>query len=199
MKARLVVEKNRRRVRVILLKPPGATLGRGVDAEVRIPSAEVSRRHCRLRLDDGLVSVEDLESVNGTFLNGEAVKGRQLVRPGDRLEVGPVTFVVEYEPTPAALARLRGEASEEVLDVVEGEPEVSIPRALDDAPLPLAGAEDLPAAKVLADDEPLDLPSGGDLRDLLEGMQDQDTSVPQKPRKDAKDKGKKGERGASAP
>jgi pSer/pThr/pTyr-binding forkhead associated (FHA) protein len=99
---RLVVVKGGRRSRVLELSGPQIILGRGQGTTVRIPSADVSRRHCRLRVKEGQVTVEDLGSVNGTFLNGDEVTGPWLVYPGDRLEVGPVTFRVEYDAVPEA-------------------------------------------------------------------------------------------------
>jgi pSer/pThr/pTyr-binding forkhead associated (FHA) protein len=125
MDVRLVVEQGRRRLRVVRLRGPATRIGRARGSGVRIPSAEVSRQHCVLRVEDGLVTVEDLDSVNGTFLNGEAVVGCQVVRPGDRLNIGPVTFVVEYELTPEALERLRDQSSDheyEIVEVAEVEP-----------------------------------------------------------------------------
>jgi len=125
MDVRLVVEQGRRRLRVVRLRGPATRIGRARGSGVRIPSAEVSRQHCVLRVEEGLVTVEDLDSVNGTFLNGEAVVGCQVVRPGDRLNIGPVTFVVEYELTPEALERLRDSADDneyEIVEVAEVEP-----------------------------------------------------------------------------
>jgi pSer/pThr/pTyr-binding forkhead associated (FHA) protein len=125
MDVRLVVEQGRRRLRVVRLRGPATRIGRARGSGVRIPSAEVSRQHCVLRVEEGLVTVEDLDSVNGTYLNGEAVVGCQVVRPGDRLNVGPVTFVVEYELTPEALERLRDSADGheyEMVEVAEVEP-----------------------------------------------------------------------------
>jgi pSer/pThr/pTyr-binding forkhead associated (FHA) protein len=119
MDVRLVVEQGRRRLRVVRLRGPATRIGRARGSGVRIPSAEVSRQHCVLRVEDGLVTVEDLDSVNGTFLNGEAVVGCQVVRPGDRLNVGPVTFVVEYELTPEALERLRDGGEDHDYEIVE--------------------------------------------------------------------------------
>jgi pSer/pThr/pTyr-binding forkhead associated (FHA) protein len=121
MDMRLVVEQGRRRLRVVRLRGPATRIGRARGSGVRIPSAEVSRQHCVLRVEDGLVTVEDLDSVNGTYLNGEAVVGCQVVRPGDRLNVGPVTFVVEYELTPEALSRLDEDSDYdyEILEVDE--------------------------------------------------------------------------------
>ncbi len=104
---RLVIEKNGKRSKVVELRADSARIGRAHGNEIRIPSADVSRRHCQLRADDGLLRVVDLESVNGTYLNGDLLTGEAVVRPGDRLEVGPITFVVEYEPTPEAVERLQ--------------------------------------------------------------------------------------------
>jgi pSer/pThr/pTyr-binding forkhead associated (FHA) protein len=55
----------------------------------------VSRLHCRLTADrsDQLI-VEDLDSTNGTIVNGRRVK-RSLLRAGDRLKVGRVEFVIQ--------------------------------------------------------------------------------------------------------
>jgi pSer/pThr/pTyr-binding forkhead associated (FHA) protein len=119
MEVRLVIEKGKKR-REIKVAGPSAVLGRGKGNAVRIASADVSRRHCRLRIGDGLVQVEDLNSVNGTFLNGQLIEGKQMVRPGDRLEVGPVKFVVEYEVTPDALEQLVP-AEEEDYELIEVE------------------------------------------------------------------------------
>src|SRR5262245_42958136 len=132
MIVRLVLEKGGKRT-VMQLRPPAAVLGRARGNTVRIPSADVSRRHCRLLLKDGLVTVEDLDSANGTFLNGRRIKAAEHVHPGDAIEVGPVTFVVEYELTPAAHRRLRNEPEPEL--ELEVEP-VDIMDALADAELP---------------------------------------------------------------
>jgi len=120
MNVRLVVERGRRRLQVVQLRQAEAVIGRERGSAVRVPSAEVSRRHCRLRVRGGVVTVEDLASVNGTFLNGARVADTQVVYPGDRLGVGPVTFVVEYELTPEARGRLRDGSGFEILDDDEG-------------------------------------------------------------------------------
>ena len=73
------------------------TLGRGKRCTLRIPSGEVSREHCRLYEADGYLMVEDLESVNGTLINGTEIEDAEVIRPGDLLTVGPVTFEVQYE------------------------------------------------------------------------------------------------------
>src|SRR5690242_15777867 len=116
MNVRLVLERKRKRVWTTQLRRPEATIGRALGSTIRIPSSEVSRLHCRLRVENGVVSVEDLESINGTFLNGVRVRDTQMVRPGDRLTVGPATFVVEYELSPDVLDRLGGQEDYAVLE-----------------------------------------------------------------------------------
>jgi pSer/pThr/pTyr-binding forkhead associated (FHA) protein len=91
----LALYRKNQRVWAKQLSGSQATLGRGQSCSVRIPSADVSRQHCRLRMEaDGLVRAEDLESANGTFINGTQIHGLEIVRPGDRLGLGPVMFVV---------------------------------------------------------------------------------------------------------
>lgn len=69
------------------------TVGRAARADFVVDAPLVSRLHCRLTLQhDGLL-VEDLESTNGTFVNGERVT-RLMLRDGDALRVGRVEFSV---------------------------------------------------------------------------------------------------------
>lgn len=71
-----------------------AVLGRHSEADVRLPLPDVSRRHCRFSFADGVWCVADLNSLNGTFVNGNRVATAVLVG-GDTLKVGGFTFVVQ--------------------------------------------------------------------------------------------------------
>ena len=75
MRARLILEKRKKRVWAAQINGPVTTLGRAVGCTVRIPSSQVSRLHCRLRMENGYLTVEDLESANGTFINGKRITG----------------------------------------------------------------------------------------------------------------------------
>jgi pSer/pThr/pTyr-binding forkhead associated (FHA) protein len=101
--------RKRKRVWTAQLSQKEATLGRAVGCTIRIPSGQVSRLHCRLRIEDGVVTVEDLESVNGTFINGKRVRQPEILHPGDNLAVGPVSFLVEYELSSTTLRPLEDE------------------------------------------------------------------------------------------
>jgi predicted component of type VI protein secretion system len=140
MEVRLIVEKGTSQKRSYLLQSPATIIGRRQDCDLRIPSSEVSRRHCALTMDDDYLKVEDLDSVNGTFVNGDRVIGKQVVRPGDRLDVGPVRFLVKYEISQDAVNRL-----EQTVDAQ------SLQEELED--LPLAEIEDLDEDFVLAEVE----------------------------------------------
>lgn len=71
------------------------TLGRGGDCQVCLDEPAVSRRHARLHWTYPGYVVEDLGSVNGTFVNGEQVT-RQLLRGGEILEIGLVQLRFDY-------------------------------------------------------------------------------------------------------
>src|SRR5215217_3363393 len=67
-------------------------IGRTSECDVVLYDPGVSRKHCRLFLDGDAYSVEDQGSANGTLLNGTAVQ-TQALEDGDKLTLGPVTFV----------------------------------------------------------------------------------------------------------
>jgi pSer/pThr/pTyr-binding forkhead associated (FHA) protein len=78
---------------------PGAvrTLGRAPGADFIVDAALVSRVHCRLTaLPGGELEVRDLESTNGTFVNGRRVEVAQLAS-GDRLQVGRLELVAQLD------------------------------------------------------------------------------------------------------
>ena len=70
------------------------TVGRATGADFIVDAALVSRVHCRLTVTpDGQLEVRDLESTNGTFVNGERVETACLA-DGDRLQVGRLELLV---------------------------------------------------------------------------------------------------------
>jgi pSer/pThr/pTyr-binding forkhead associated (FHA) protein len=71
---------------VVLLRPGEQTLGSGRLADHALRAAEVSRRHAVVHVIDGNVTVEDLDSRNGTWVNGVRVSRGEIV-PGDWLQL----------------------------------------------------------------------------------------------------------------
>ncbi len=83
----------------IRVEGASAVIGRTPDADIQIPVSDVSRKHCRIAVAGNKVSLKDLDSSNGTFVNNQKVAETTL-RPGDRLTVGPFTFVVQIDGQP---------------------------------------------------------------------------------------------------
>ena len=82
---------------VIALRPPGLGFGRSGDNELSLPEAEVSRHHARIEMamgDDGhpFITIRDLGSTNGTYVNGHRIKDTVELRAGDVVRVGAHAF-----------------------------------------------------------------------------------------------------------
>lgn len=71
-------------------------------AALTLPDLEVSRRHAVLRTDDGAVWLEDLESANGTWVNGRRIAARTQLADGDLVKLGHTTVRVELTAPQAA-------------------------------------------------------------------------------------------------
>jgi pSer/pThr/pTyr-binding forkhead associated (FHA) protein len=69
------------------------TLGRQADCEICIPLGEISRKHARLKPTADGVAVEDLDSANGTSINGKRIRNG-LLQPGDELALDTVRFML---------------------------------------------------------------------------------------------------------
>jgi len=63
-------------------------LGRDHSADIVLEDGQVSRRHAKVRSDGQALIVEDLESSNGTFINGNEVHGPAYASIGDEVQVG---------------------------------------------------------------------------------------------------------------
>ena len=70
------------------LGPAPITLGRSEEADVRLLDPQVSKKHCRLFLDQDRLEVTDLGSTNGTMVDQQRVQGTVLLPVGGRLHVG---------------------------------------------------------------------------------------------------------------
>jgi pSer/pThr/pTyr-binding forkhead associated (FHA) protein len=76
-------------------------------ADLRIDDPEVSRRHAALRpADDGL-EIEDLGSLNGTWVNGTRIQGAVRLAAGDRVQLGDTSFEVRLGLAEATVVSAR--------------------------------------------------------------------------------------------
>jgi general secretion pathway protein A len=70
------------------------SIGRTRENDLQIESRYVSRRHCRLLLEDDAVTIEDLDSTNGIRMHGEPI-WIQPLKSGDEVQIGMHTLVLE--------------------------------------------------------------------------------------------------------
>lgn len=94
-------------VRIVVVEGPNegrdfeisgaTTVGRDSSAGIVIDDPEASRRHASLSSDDAGVTVEDLGSTNGTFVNGQRLSAAQTLSDGDKLRIGTTVFAVHVE------------------------------------------------------------------------------------------------------
>ena len=68
-------------------------LGRSALCDFFVNDASISRWHAEITLLDGRITVRDLESSNGTFLDGKRIQ-QGCVKPGQSLRFGKVTFLI---------------------------------------------------------------------------------------------------------
>ncbi len=75
------------------------TVGRGTHCDIQLDDEGVSRRHCSFESRGGTVTVQDLQSANGTFVNDERIGSREL-RAGDQVRLGRTRLEARVPPTP---------------------------------------------------------------------------------------------------
>jgi pSer/pThr/pTyr-binding forkhead associated (FHA) protein len=73
--------------RIQLFSGQQVLLGRGADAQLVLHDCRASRLHCRIEGDSLEVAIVDLDSLNGTHVDGRQVQ-RAILRPGDTILVG---------------------------------------------------------------------------------------------------------------
>ena len=79
-------------------------IGRSHDCDLCIPIMLVSRKHCELSCEEEELRIRDLGSSNGTGLNGRQID-EAVVRAGDYVEVGPLTFALQIDGEPKEIVR----------------------------------------------------------------------------------------------
>ncbi len=104
MVAKLVVASGKSAGRSIALKHGKLVIGRAEECDVRPLGDEVSRRHCAVVEEAGSVTVEDLKSRNGTYVNGVRIAAKVTVADGDIVRVGPLELKVSCAVPAAATA-----------------------------------------------------------------------------------------------
>ena len=94
MEAKLIVVGGKASKKAIGLKLP-TVIGRSRDAGLTVVHPMISRRHCEIFDEEGLLNIRDLGSLNGTIVDGSRVS-LAAIRPNDEFTIGPLTFRAEY-------------------------------------------------------------------------------------------------------
>lgn len=97
---------------------PDRTTGRRADGEsdyLTIRRNTIGRRHAYIGWEDGAYFIEDYQSINGTYVNGERLVGRVALTDGDRIAFDEFNFRLEVEPPPppAPAVHFRPDADED--------------------------------------------------------------------------------------
>jgi len=161
---KLVISDNEGTTTVVPFVRDEISIGRKDGNTIRLTERNISRRHCTFERVNGSYRVRDHGSYNGVIVNGTKIDGESQIKPGDQLQIGDYTLLVEADapaadpgselpksmpPPPAPRAR-NGEASEteptRVAPLPKSPTPPAPPKAVSPARLvvltaPLAGAE----------------------------------------------------------
>ena len=96
MDYKLVIIAGDAKQKVVNIKPP-TIIGRSREVDIPVGHPLVSRKHCEITVgDDGVLIVEDLGSLNGTYHGDQRISEPVYLEPGDTLTVGSITFQAQY-------------------------------------------------------------------------------------------------------
>ncbi len=169
----------------------GLLLGRIAACDILIDDTKASRRHAKVRVEGSVAEIEDLESSNGTLLNGKRVQ-RRMLRPGDVIQIGAVR--IEYRegaPSAAAAAKPAPPPSSGDELVFDDEPDAapepaprpgfSMPAVASPPPRPSPPPPPPPFASTLPPPVPPGVPPAGDSLEFLDEVVKVRTAPPPKP------------------
>lgn len=92
------------------------TIGRRRSCDICLDFANISGKHCMLRLVNSVWHVRDLGSTNGTALNGMLLSSEHSVMPDDELKIASRLFTIDYEPAGPEAVLHKQDLIEEVVE-----------------------------------------------------------------------------------
>lgn len=104
MDVNLVLFKKNGEQKTFPLPSSVTVIGRRHNCDLCIPLMSVSKRHCQLNRDGGMLKIRDLGSRNGTILNGKPIN-EAVVKAGDSIGIGPLAFVFQIDGKPEKVGR----------------------------------------------------------------------------------------------
>lgn len=94
---KLVVLAGAKKGAAVPIKKSSFIIGRSKECALRAGSEAISRKHCELKQNDSGITVQDLGSRNGTYVNDSKIEGVRKLSHGDTLKIGPLEFRFESE------------------------------------------------------------------------------------------------------
>ena len=127
------------------VKTPVVNIGRADYNDVVLPDESVSTTHAKLQRREGVWILVDLDSTNGTFVDGDQIKGEAALAPGATLRFGDVTLV--FEPTDDGAEVARGGGTRVMEQMVMSPPPRPAPPTKPNPAVPASAPAKPPAAK----------------------------------------------------
>lgn len=121
----------------LAVRTPVVNIGRADYNDLVFPDESVSTTHAKLQRREGVWVLVDLDSTNGTFVDGDQIKGEAALAPGSTVRFGEIGTV--FEPTDETAGVERG-GSTRVMDVMTMSPQPAKPAAAPPSPAPAKSA-----------------------------------------------------------
>jgi len=93
------------------------TIGRAPDNDIHLDGLQISNHHARFSNSGGAIVVEDTNSTNGVYINGQRITGRRQIQPQDIVQVGP--FVVQVNQHGVAIYDTRSKTRIDCIDITK--------------------------------------------------------------------------------
>lgn len=106
-------------VRNVRIDQSKIAVGRRNSCDLTIPCPSVSGMHAELTLEGGQLYVTDLQSTNGTFLNGVRINQRSLVNHGDLVQFAQVVFRARVEQKQQSVQTIQDDAADRALALIQ--------------------------------------------------------------------------------
>jgi pSer/pThr/pTyr-binding forkhead associated (FHA) protein len=87
------------------LDPGQTVIGRQEACDLRIPLPEISRKHTMLIVTGDAVTIRDLGSANGTYVNNKRISEQEL-SAGDHIVIGPMVFTIQINGEPSDIKQV---------------------------------------------------------------------------------------------
>ena len=131
----------------LLVKTPIVNIGRAEYNDLIIPDESVSTSHAKLQRREGVWVLVDLESTNGTFVDGDRIQADTPIAPGTMVRFGDIQLV--FEPTDDALGVAKGGGTK-VIESLKVPPKAPASASTPTAPPPSPKPSPAPAPKPAA-------------------------------------------------